>query len=55
MVLERDLVPTFATFFACLFAGVELGILIGVAIDLAILIYFNARPTIYIEYRNVST
>ncbi|XP_031837112.1 sodium-independent sulfate anion transporter isoform X2 [Nomia melanderi] len=49
---KRDLIPTFATFFACLFAGVELGILIGVTIDLAILIYFNARPTIYIEYRN---
>ncbi|OAD55739.1 Sodium-independent sulfate anion transporter [Eufriesea mexicana] len=52
---KRDLIPTFATFFACLFAGVELGILIGVAIDLAILIYFNARPTIYIEYRNTPT
>ncbi|XP_033336485.1 sodium-independent sulfate anion transporter [Megalopta genalis] len=49
---KRDLIPIFATFFACLFAGVELGILIGVTIDLAILIYFNARPTIYIEYRN---
>ncbi|KOC68511.1 Sodium-independent sulfate anion transporter [Habropoda laboriosa] len=49
---KRDLIPTFATFFACLFAGVELGIVIGVTIDLAILIYFNARPTIYIEYRN---
>ncbi|XP_076655669.1 sodium-independent sulfate anion transporter [Halictus rubicundus] len=49
---KRDLIPTFTTFFACLFAGVELGILIGVTIDLAILIYFNARPTIYIEYRN---
>lgn len=52
---KRDLIPTFTTFFACLFAGVELGILIGVAIDLAILVYFNARPTIYIEYRNTST
>ncbi|XP_003400635.1 sodium-independent sulfate anion transporter-like [Bombus affinis] len=52
---KRDLIPTFTTFFACLFAGVELGILIGVAIDLAILIYFNARPTIYIEYRNTPT
>ncbi|XP_076234572.1 sodium-independent sulfate anion transporter [Calliopsis andreniformis] len=52
---KRDLIPTFATFFACLFAGVELGILIGVTIDLAILIYFNARPTIYIEYRNTPT
>ncbi|CAL7934968.1 unnamed protein product [Xylocopa violacea] len=52
---KRDLIPTLATFFACLFAGVELGILIGVAIDLAILIYFNARPTIYIEYRNTPT
>ncbi|XP_015436479.1 PREDICTED: sodium-independent sulfate anion transporter-like [Dufourea novaeangliae] len=52
---KRDLIPTFATFFACLFAGVELGILIGVIIDLAILIYFNARPTIYIEYRNTPT
>ncbi|XP_054007731.1 sodium-independent sulfate anion transporter-like [Hylaeus anthracinus] len=52
---KRDLIPTFATFFACLFAGVELGILIGVTIDLAILIYFNARPTIYIEYTNTPT
>ncbi|XP_043522296.1 sodium-independent sulfate anion transporter-like isoform X2 [Frieseomelitta varia] len=52
---KRDLIPTCTTFFACLFAGVELGILIGVAIDLAILIYFNARPTIYIEYRNAPT
>ncbi|XP_076752208.1 sodium-independent sulfate anion transporter [Xylocopa sonorina] len=52
---KRDLIPTLTTFFACLFAGVELGILIGVAIDLAILIYFNARPTIYIEYRNTPT
>ncbi|XP_029039363.1 sodium-independent sulfate anion transporter-like [Osmia bicornis bicornis] len=52
---KRDLIPTFATFFACLFAGVEIGILIGVTIDLAILIYFNARPTIYIEYRNTPT
>ncbi|CAK9801330.1 Sodium-independent sulfate anion transporter [Anthophora plagiata] len=52
---KRDLIPTLATFFACLFAGVELGILIGVTIDLAILIYFNARPTIYIEYRNTPT
>ncbi|XP_017798692.1 PREDICTED: sodium-independent sulfate anion transporter-like [Habropoda laboriosa] len=52
---KRDLIPTFATFFACLFAGVELGIVIGVTIDLAILIYFNARPTIYIEYRNTPT
>ncbi|XP_076624180.1 sodium-independent sulfate anion transporter isoform X1 [Colletes latitarsis] len=52
---KRDLIPTFTTFFACLFAGVELGILIGVTIDLAILIYFNARPTIYIEYRNTPT
>ncbi|XP_017892165.1 sodium-independent sulfate anion transporter-like [Ceratina calcarata] len=52
---KRDLIPTLATFVACLFAGVELGILIGVAIDLAILIYFNARPTIYIEYRNIPT
>jgi MFS superfamily sulfate permease-like transporter len=51
---ERDLIPTFATFLACLFAGVELGILIGTIIDLAILIYLNARPTMYIEYRNVS-
>ncbi|KOX79689.1 Sodium-independent sulfate anion transporter [Melipona quadrifasciata] len=52
---KRDLIPICTTFFACLFAGVELGILIGVAIDLAILIYFNARPTIYIEYRNTPT
>ncbi|CAK9833483.1 Sodium-independent sulfate anion transporter [Anthophora retusa] len=52
---KRDLIPTLATFLACLFAGVELGILIGVTIDLAILIYFNARPTIYIEYRNTPT
>nr|XP_050855019.1 sodium-independent sulfate anion transporter-like isoform X1 [Vespula vulgaris] len=49
---KRDLIPAFITFFACLFAGVELGILIGIAIDLLILIYFNARPTMYIEYRN---
>ncbi|XP_046823112.1 sodium-independent sulfate anion transporter-like [Vespa crabro] len=49
---KRDLIPAFITFLACLFAGVELGILIGIAIDLLILIYFNARPTMYIEYRN---
>ncbi|XP_066587801.1 sodium-independent sulfate anion transporter-like isoform X2 [Prorops nasuta] len=49
---KRDLIPGFVTFLACLFAGVELGILIGVIVDLAIVIYFNARPTIYIEYRN---
>ncbi|XP_015183774.1 PREDICTED: sodium-independent sulfate anion transporter [Polistes dominula] len=48
---KKDLIPAFVTFFACLFAGVELGILIGIAIDLLILIYFNARPTMYIEYR----
>ncbi|KAL2712869.1 sodium-independent sulfate anion transporter-like isoform X1 [Vespula squamosa] len=49
---KRDLIPGFITFLACLFAGVELGILIGIAIDLLILIYINARPTMYIEYRN---
>lgn len=48
---KKDLIPTIVTFLACLFAGVELGILIGIAIDLFILIYFNARPTMYIEYR----
>ncbi|XP_019888316.1 sodium-independent sulfate anion transporter [Ooceraea biroi] len=52
---KRDLIPAFATFLACLFAGVELGILIGTIIDLAILIYLNARPTMYIEYRNTPT
>lgn len=48
---KKDLIPAVVTFLACLFAGVELGILIGIAIDLLILIYFNARPTMYIEYR----
>ncbi|XP_014476440.1 PREDICTED: sodium-independent sulfate anion transporter-like [Dinoponera quadriceps] len=52
---KRDLIPAFATFLACLFAGVELGIVIGAMIDLAILIYLNARPAIYIEYRNTAT
>ncbi|EFN81292.1 sodium-independent sulfate anion transporter [Harpegnathos saltator] len=51
---KRDLIPAFVTFLACLFAGVELGIVIGVTIDLAILIYLNARPAIYIEYRNTA-
>ncbi|XP_051171323.1 sodium-independent sulfate anion transporter-like [Leptopilina boulardi] len=49
---KRDLIPALVTFLSCLFAGVELGIIIGVIIDIAILIYFNARPTMYIEYRN---
>lgn len=53
LCVERDLIPAFVTFLACLFAGVELGIVIGATIDLAILIYLNARPAIYIEYRNV--
>ncbi|XP_032664642.1 sodium-independent sulfate anion transporter-like [Odontomachus brunneus] len=52
---KRDLIPAFVTFLACLFAGVELGIVIGATIDLAILIYLNARPAIYIEYRNTAT
>lgn len=51
---KRDLIPAFVTFLASLFAGVELGILIGTTIDLAILIYLNARPTINIEYKNIS-
>jgi len=29
------------------------GILIGTIFDVVILIYFNARPTINIEYKNV--
>ncbi|XP_015596313.1 sodium-independent sulfate anion transporter isoform X2 [Cephus cinctus] len=49
---KKDLIPALTTFFACLFAGVELGIIIGVAIDLAILLYFNSRPIMYIEYRS---
>ncbi|XP_011265430.1 sodium-independent sulfate anion transporter [Camponotus floridanus] len=52
---KRDLIPAFVTFFASLFVGVELGILIGMIIDLAILTYLNARPTINIEYKNIST
>ncbi|XP_043471039.1 sodium-independent sulfate anion transporter-like [Leptopilina heterotoma] len=51
---KRDVIPALVTFLSCLFAGVELGIMIGVIIDIAILIYFNARPTMYIEYRNSS-
>ncbi|KYQ60101.1 Sodium-independent sulfate anion transporter [Trachymyrmex zeteki] len=52
---KRDLIPAFITFLACLFVGVEMGILIGTIFDLAILIYLNARPTINIEHRNIST
>ncbi|XP_071637302.1 sodium-independent sulfate anion transporter isoform X2 [Temnothorax longispinosus] len=52
---KRDLIPAFVTFLACLFVGVELGILIGTLLDLAILVYLNARPTINIEHRNIST
>ncbi|XP_011689187.1 PREDICTED: sodium-independent sulfate anion transporter-like isoform X2 [Wasmannia auropunctata] len=52
---RRDLIPTFITFLACLFIGVEIGILIGTIFDLAILIYLNARPTINIEHRKLST
>ncbi|KYN40710.1 Sodium-independent sulfate anion transporter [Trachymyrmex septentrionalis] len=52
---KRDLIPAFITFLACLFVGVEMGILIGTILDLAILIYLNARPTINIEHRNIST
>ncbi|XP_011866893.1 PREDICTED: sodium-independent sulfate anion transporter-like isoform X1 [Vollenhovia emeryi] len=52
---KRDLIPAFITFLACLFVGVEMGILIGTIFDLAVLIYLNARPTINIERRNIST
>lgn len=52
---KRDLMPAFVTFLACLFVGVEMGILIGTTFDLAILVYLNARPTINIEHRNIST
>ncbi|XP_077260060.1 sodium-independent sulfate anion transporter isoform X1 [Temnothorax americanus] len=52
---KRDLIPAFVTFLACLFVGVELGILIGTLLDMAILVYLNARPTINIERRNIST
>ncbi|KYM96787.1 Sodium-independent sulfate anion transporter [Cyphomyrmex costatus] len=52
---KRDLIPAFITFLACLFVGIEMGILIGTIFDLAILIYLNARPTINIEHRNIST
>ncbi|KAL0123840.1 hypothetical protein PUN28_005995 [Cardiocondyla obscurior] len=52
---KRDLIPAFITFLACLFVGIEMGILIGTMFDLAVLIYLNARPTINIEHRNIST
>lgn len=54
IVSERDLIPALVTFLSCLFVGVELGIIVGVAVDIAILIYFNARPHMDVEYRNVS-
>lgn len=52
---KKDLVPTFATFLLCLAIGVEYGILVGVAINILFLLYPSARPTLYIEKKNVST
>ncbi|XP_014248843.1 sodium-independent sulfate anion transporter [Cimex lectularius] len=45
---RKDLIPLCGTFFSSLLLGVEKGLICGLLFDLVFILYYNARPSIYV-------